>query len=476
MHDGAAPMTETWESLAARHGNSRSLATLLALAALCCLLMPLYNVVDYDVAFLTWAADRVLRGAVYGRDILDVNPPLGMLIYMPAALLAALTGFEWGVRLWMLALTLLSTACLWRCAGQSLRLPLAAMLLAFVTLAFPNHYAQREQIVLLLCAPYVAGPAQDRRWGLVSGVMAGVGFLMKPYFLIPLAALIALRRRIGMEENAIIAAGLAYAVILLVFFQPYLREMVPAAATTYWAISYPWTSLASQAAFIVIAALAMASACASQPAAVAHAVAALGFAAAAVLQQKGFVYHFIPAYGFLALLLTVATFNARRTVALGAVCFLLLEMVVIGRSALHWRARDFAAELRQVTSALNAEIDGSASYLSFVPEPYAAFPAAIHTPSRYAGIAICPIFIPAVATLSARQQVDVTAGRMARDQALRELANKPELVITLNVPYLVDGRPFDILQWLLQDPRFREAWAHYAADKTVGPFLLYRRR
>jgi hypothetical protein len=395
---------------------------------------------------------------------------------MPAALLGKVIGIEWGVRVWMLALSLVSLACLWQTAGKALRLPVAAMLLLFVTLAFPNHFAQREQIVLLLCAPYVAGVAPDRRWGILSGIMAGVGFMMKPHFLIPLALVFALRRKFGTEERAILAVGAAYAVTLLTLFQPYLLEMVPAAAATYWAISYPWDAMVVQSAFILLATLPMAFAGAPQPAARSYLAATLGFTAAAVLQQKGFVYHFIPAFGFLTLYLTVRTFNRNRTVALVMALFLVTVAMMAAKSTYHWRS--IVDGQVAIDTALKAEISGAASYASLVPEPYPAFPMAIHSPSHFMGIAICQIFIPVVARLAADgAEGDQTEARnLALSQAIRELGNKPELVITLKVPYVVNGQSFDILGFLNQDPRFREAWGNYAPDRTIGPFLLYRRR
>ena len=53
------------------------------------------NYLHQDVAFLTWTADQVMRGAVFGRDVYDVNPPLSFLIYTPAAILGRVIGFEW---------------------------------------------------------------------------------------------------------------------------------------------------------------------------------------------------------------------------------------------------------------------------------------------------------------------------------------------------------------------------------------------
>ncbi|MCA3562722.1 MAG: hypothetical protein IOC82_17085 [Aestuariivirga sp.] len=465
-----------WPRLAARHNGPRALGLLLLIAIVLCPLLPFYNVVDFDVAFLAWTAEKWLHGAVYGRDILEINPPLCMFLYLPAALLAPITGLEWGVRLSMLGLTLLSIAALWRSAGAGLRLPLAAMLLAFVSLAFPNFFAQREQIVLLLTAPYVAGAMPGRRWGLLSGLMAAVGFLMKPHFLIPLALIVALRRSIGREEKVILAAGIAYGVILLAFFRPYLTEMIPMGIAPYRAVGLPVEQLILQAAVVLLSALPLAAAAPAEPAARPYLLAALGFTAAAVLQGKGFYYHFLPAFGFLSLYLTVLTFNPRPLVAGAAAAFLAANALLIGSMAAYWFA--LAEELAPTEVTLLAELNRSDSFISFVPQPYPAFPTAIHTRARYVGLATSGVaFSSAVARYETglSTSVPTEAERLTLWQALRELAQQPEIVITLDTPVAVEGRPFDILDWLMKDEAFRAAWSHYQADRVIGPFRLYRR-
>lgn len=432
-----------------------------------------YHFINHDVAFLVWAADQLRGGRIFGIDILDVNPPLCVLIYMPAVLLAQITGFDWGVRLWMLVLAALSVVTFWQTADRTLRLPLAAVLVLFVILAYPYHFAQREQIVLLLCAPYVAGRSPGKGWGVVSGVMAGVGFMMKPYFLIPLIMVFALRRKFGIEERAIVAMGVAYAVVLIVFFQPYIFEMVPAALMTYWAIYSPWNHLATQVAFISLAGLLVAISSESQPAGHPYLAATAGFTLAAILQQKGFHYHFIPAIGFFAMLLAVSIFNPRRFTAASAVMFLLLQAVLLGLPVRAWHLAHGEWALQR---QLREEIDASSSYLSLAVEPTAAFPAAIHTRSRFAGLAISQIFIPAVA----RQLMAGATGNFQRarglalGQATREIRRKPDLVIVSD--FAMNGRRFDTLGWLKQDSVFRELWSAYRLDRSIENVTLYRRR
>jgi hypothetical protein len=433
-----------------------------------------YQYINHDVAFLAWAADQVLGPPVYGRDILDVNPPLCMLIYMPVAFLAPYIGFDWAIRLWMIFLSVLSITTFWQTADKTLRLPVGVTFVLFYLLAYPNHFAQREQIVLLLCAPYVAGSNSSRGWGVTSGIMAGLGFLMKPHFLIPLALVFALRRKFGIQERAILAVGVAYAFALVVFFQAYLFEMVPAASATYWAMGFPWTKMAEQVSLILLAAVPLAAAGAMQPAIRAYFVAALGFAAAALLQNKGFNYHFIPAFGFLFMYLAAVMLDPKREVAGLAKLMIIIQIFYHGKSVVQWHHH--GEIVASIDREFQSEIDNSKTYASLLTEPVPAFPAAIYTQSQFVGIAITQIFLPAVehyATgLASGDQRE--ANRLALEQARREVGRSPDLVFVSN--YDRDGNEFPYLDWLKQDEEFRELWADYHPSRTIGPITLYRRK
>lgn len=429
-----------------------------------------YLFINHDVAFLIWAADQVTGPPVYGRDILDANPPLCMLIYMPAVLLAKALGFEWGIRIWMMALTILSIVTLWNTAERPLR-PVAAILAGFVVLAYPNHFAQREQIALLLCAPYVAGVARGRGWAVASGVMAGIGFLMKPHFLLPLALVFALRRRIRTEEYAILATGLAYGLSLLIFFQPYLFEMLPKAALTYGSIAFP-ALLLQQLAVIACMAGLLAFLSAPQAEARPYLMATAGFTGAALLQQKGFYYHFIPAFAFLAIYTAVSMRNGRALASRLAAVLLVIQGLFQAGLAVAWLR--FEAGNRQFWAELNAEIDASPSYASLMVQP--AGPQLIHTRSRYAGTAICQIFMPAVIAHLAGASTGnpEESERLAREQAIREIRRKPELVLISNTNH--DGEYFDVLGWLNQDAAFRELWRDYKPTRHIAGVIIFRRR
>ena len=436
-----------------------------------------FNPLNNDVTFLAWTAEQVLGAPVYGRDIFDVNPPLSFMLYSPAAFLAPWTGYDPAIRLSVILLSALSIAAFWHAANREMRVALSIVLALFFVLAFPNHFAQREQIAFLLCAPYVAGRGKGRGWAVLIGLMAGIGFMIKPHFLIPLAMLFAYRRRIGTEEIMIAATGIAYAVSLAMFFQLYLFEVVPAASATYWAIHYPLRSLVLPAITILGAALSLFAAGARQPSAMPYLLATIGFTVSALLQQKGFAYHFIPAWGFLVLYLAAMRFNAKSSAGRFAGLFLLAVAAILGASVYIWHLE--RQEFETLFKEVRSEIDHSRSFASLVPHPYPGFPNGFYSSSRFQGIAIAQMFISAVAAhaLGKVSGDPSTAERLALDQAKRELARKPELVFAWVEDHpIVGDEPFDIIAWLNKDEEFRELWKDYVHTRNIGGYRVFRRK
>lgn len=461
---------------AAARGGPAGQCLLLAAGTACAIVAVQWrSIINPDVAFLLWTAAKVMGPDVFGVDIYEVNPPLAFLIYAPAAWAAPVLGYGLSLSLWIAALTCLSIAVFWQACDREVRLPLTLTLALFVALIFPGQFAQREQIAFILTAPYVAGHARHRGWAVSSGVMAGLGFAIKPYFLIPLVLVFATRRRIRTEERAIAATGAAYAAIILLVFQPYLFDFVPLARATYWAAYMDRSTTLLFAAIIALSTVLFALAGAPQPAARGFAAASLGFVLAALVQYKGFSYHFHAAWGFLALFLAARTANPRRLVARAAALYLLLFALVVGQASWDWfTARQ---ENEAAMAALLPEVDRAESFLALAMGSFPAFPTALHTTADYKGLAIWPIFISAARDAWAGPELNARARRLTLDQALRELQRQPQLVIVQRPPATTrrDASGFDLLAWLKSDPGFRAAWQAYRYRNSVGAYDLYWR-
>ena len=448
---------------------------LVAFTAVSTLFIQSWGIINPDVSFLAWTARQVMGPAVFGVDIYEVNPPLAFMIYTPAALISSLTGFDLAIKLWVTALGCLSVAMFWQTCDTKLRLPLSITLAIFIAFVLPEGFAQREQVAFILTAPYVAGPCRNRLGAVLVGVMAGVGFAIKPYFLIPLALVFATRRRIGVAEWAIAATGVVYAVTLLLFFQPYLFEFMPLARATYRAIHLDTDDTWYLAGLILLMAVPFSFAGVPQSATRGFSAAILGFTLAAIAQLKGFGYHFNAALGYLLLLLMAQVFNARRLVGICAAITLVALYYILG--SFTWEF--IKSNKRQEAMALVLpEINQSRSFLSFSLTAHPSFPTTLYTSSQYKGISAWPLFLSAAQDPSAGAELQEWARKLTIGQAVDELAREPELVIVQRQDTTSGwGRSeFDLLGFFETDPRFHKLWSNYRYDKSIAGFDFYRRR
>lgn len=438
------------------------------------LFMQSFVTINSDVSFLTWTARQVMGKPVFGVDVYEVNPPLAFMIYSPAAFLGPFLGYDLAVKLWVTLLACLSVSVFWNTCNVEMRLPLAITLALLPAFLLPTVFGQREQIAFLLTAPYAAGPSRSRGGAVVSGVMAAIGFSIKPYFLIPLVFIFASRRKIGIEERTIIVTGGIYAVSLLLFFRPYLFEFMPLARATYWAFSMKDSARVTWqiTGFILLSAVPFSLAGSPQPSARGFIAATYGFTAAAFIQYKGLTYHFFAAWGFLNLFLVARVFNKRPMIAVCAVIDLLALNFMLGRDTVDSMK---PSKNQKIMVQLLPEIDRAPSFLSFAYGPFPAFPTALYTKSDYKGMAIWPIFISAAREPLGGRELQDRARQLTINQAVQELQRKPALVIVQQADS-VSGwsrNQFDLLSFFQSDTQFRRLWAHYTYEKTIGDYRLY---
>jgi hypothetical protein len=425
---------------------------------------------NHDVSYLTWVAHRVSTSAVFGRDIREVNPPLAFLIYMPA-LFGGAMGLA--IKLWIAALACLSLTTLSRAVPSEMRIPVVGALGLFFAFAFPREFGQREQIALMLCAPYVAGRISSKGWAILSGVKAGIGFALKPHFLIPLLLVFMVRRRVGTEEKAIAAVGVVYAVSILVFFQPYLRAL-PGLAGSYWSVGTNAYSVGHLWHYLAQLIPALALGWLNRDGRTLGFVAAsVGFAIAVVLQQKFFAYHFLAAWGFLILFLAAQLAHPRRRLLVA------LLLIVITAEMGNWVRPWFhhKASRNAEVAALVQAIDATDGFTALSIHPYPAFPAAIYSAKPYLGSSAGLLGLAAIGKLTiAGQPVPASLARSTLDQVLTELRRRPGLVIVqTNWSLFDDLSGYDALEWLLRDAEFRRLWGDYAPAGRIGDYRLYRR-
>ena len=280
-----------------------------------------------DVTWLEIAAGRVLHGQRLYSQVLEVNPPLSVLVYAPAVLLSDGLGLRLEVA--TAALCVLAILASLGLAGAILR-PLTgadpvrgwklAAAGAFVLGVMPAAaFGQREHLAVIALVPFLAATAvraDGRRpvWPLavLAGLGLGVAIALKPH-LAAVAVLPALwtcrrdlRRVVVQPECWAGALSLAaYAIAILALFPSYLNGLVPVLREVYLPIRAPiWLLL-----ILPGVPLALGSALVARlmrldgPLLTVPMLAALGGAVAFLVQGKGWPYHAYPMLAFAALAL-----------------------------------------------------------------------------------------------------------------------------------------------------------------------------
>jgi hypothetical protein len=301
---------------------------LLACVSLAAVMQGVFLPLDGDVSWLITVAERVLAGERLYADVFEVNPPASVWLYLPLVWLAQVTGArpEAVVAAAAMLAGLASCAVTLRLMGCTAAM---AAVLGVVTLVLPGGlFAQREHFAALLALPVLAALAWDealsRRAAVAIGVAAGLILAIKPHFalaLVPAGLWTAWRLRSAHALLPAVLAGAAvvttYAAAVLAFAPAYLNYL-PLLTAVYLPMREAWGALLiGPVVFVPVAVLVLAWLLrpARVPAlSVTLLIGMLGFAAAGVVQGKGYANHALPGsvLGFAALAVLVARGEAAR--------------------------------------------------------------------------------------------------------------------------------------------------------------------
>ncbi|ANT49340.1 hypothetical protein [Mesorhizobium amorphae] len=249
------------------------LSLTLAVAAYAAWLALVVVPTNVDVSWLLVVCDRLLNGERLNVDLMEVNPPFSIWLYMPSMLLERLVGGR--AELWLalgvigagLASLAISARILAR-ADAAYRRPGALWALPavlFVLLCFrPDEFGQREHFATIAILPWIAlqcarqrapGFAAGTGWEqVVAGVCAAIVVMVKPpHFALALALpamCLAFQRRslkpLFVIESIIGAAIVALYIAYVVIFQTtFLTEILPFLRDVYLPARAPFLTLLS---------------------------------------------------------------------------------------------------------------------------------------------------------------------------------------------------------------------------------------
>jgi hypothetical protein len=428
---------------------------------------------NHDAGWLLYVSERVLNGDRLYVDVIEVNPPLIVWLGIPVILLERLLGVHHTL-LFPVLVALgagSSLAACWRLSGQVLSAPYRAPALAALAAALfvipSGNWGQREHLMLLLAAPYIFACASRARgqnpgaW-LPIGVAAGLGFALKPHFLLMPAALEAwllISRRPFWRGAAMMAGTIgAYGGAALVFAPEYIPMMLDFREAYSAFATQPLRSLLLHPASLLIAATlpSMFVRCDGQALRTAVGITGGASLVIAVIQSKGFLYHFIPGLAAAMLLTTlffvaVSTKREVRTIPsippLVVALLLVVHVVVLPPTEdVQWEK---IAEVRAATTNQQTLILSNAVRDAWPAINYARAGWSMALPSVW----------PA--------RTEVGAGDHTADLVARGLKMGPVVLVPTQ-----PGR--DPLPELLKHEVFRDAWEPYARVDSLTHYRVYR--
>jgi hypothetical protein len=247
-----------------------------------------------DILWFLDVARRVATGQVLYRDILEVNPPLIIWLVLPFTLLSHPLPAYLGA---VILLTVFSSVMTARALRGSWTLPVMLTVLLIVPIGW---FAQREHLAIAMMLPWLVATLRPSgaKWPL--GILAGLGFALKPPLLLAFLLIVLFRRRIDPGSRAVLLTLVAYAVAVAALAPGY-PSLARSLGSDYWAyqrVGLPdllwrnpcaWLAATGPVAWLLIR---------SRTEERTHGdglvLATLGFLAGAVVQSKGWNYHYAP--------------------------------------------------------------------------------------------------------------------------------------------------------------------------------------
>lgn len=481
-----------------------------------------------DMAFLLYAAGRVLDGARLYVEVVEINPPLIIALNLPAVALARALGVsDIAVLRLLLSMTLLGSLAFtaWALrlalAPDRTRLRLLVLLIAFALFLAPGgDFGEREHLLVALALPYVllavsrangrpaaTGPA------FAAGLLAGMGLALKPHFLlvwVVIEGYAAWRLRASRPSHEALGAVAFLAVYVagVAFFTPEYFRMVVLLGPAYAGFGHdpflhvvvtaPGTTECYLAALTCLALYRRAR----HP--TLWVIVLLGLAAsfvAGAAQQKGWPYHFYPPRVFALLLLGLAVMDVQRpmsrsvqriyaAVAFGVLGTSLIWALAMGVARVTHRDRvreNERAQLDQLVAAVRRHVPPTGSLFIFSYTIGSSFPlvnySGVQWASRFPHLWIIEavyhdrLHDKGALRFHARDAMG-PAERYLNDAVYEDLIrHRPDVLMVLeHARDLPENavRRLDYVGYFARDPRIAAQLREYRFAEEVGQYRRYR--
>jgi hypothetical protein len=470
---------------------------------------------NHDVAAILDFSQRWIGGeALYSR-LLDPNPPLIFVLTLLPAYLGTLTGLDAIVALQVCVLLLGAVVwwLTWRMRRRGDEGPVERAFLdvapVLVLLGAGYDFGQREHLMALAALPYLFLASRRARGEqgphhFAVAVLAAVGFALKPFFLgipalVELYVLLSRGWRSQLRDPVpwlMAAVWATYLVSLPLLFPDYLKIVLPMIAGSYLGGSVWETAQTPRLAIalVLLAPLLWIAFRGLNARVKIFGLAAVGAAASALVQRRGWSYHIVPVElfgcllaGALAALWLDRRAASLRTFSQAMACGLstLFVLFVISSGEAPWRelGYDGAAEQTDLKALLARAAPGG-RVLVLSPRIWPIHPALnyVHAHQTFPAMSI---WVLQGAIQECRpdgpQYPDIRemgrAERTVFQTVAEEFAADPPKVVVIDqlAGFSWCGKDFAILDYFKLHPRFAGTWSQYAFFAETGGLDIYRR-
>jgi hypothetical protein len=484
--------------------------------------------INHDTAVILYISQIWLDGARLYVDAIDINTPLVFVLHLLPEAISKLTGLPGTTILVALLGTGIGASfitCRWVLnasldPAHATADALLPLLLLFLLIVYPNNmFAQREHIMLVLAMPYLlvaSGRADDeplsRQLKIATGLMAGLGFAMKPYFLaIPvlvelyIASQVSLRRSlVDPAPWSVLAICVAHALFAVIVTPEYFTVALRLAYAFYSEVSQnSFVSLAISehlAAPTVVLPLLAIAAFGAMRSHMARVICLAGFGGliSAYAQGKGWPYHALPAQAFTLLLAGVIIAyvmdhvvwprrgDNRPAKLFAAALMLLIFYQEILHSRPFFKQIDFqGSDLQRLMHVIKQEKRND-RILVLSPGIYPHFPLInylkMHMTMRFestwllqGAYADCQELAPLYNPPDAMSAAESFVFRTVAEDFYKK---KPSLLVVDNVAGIprCQGETFSYLDYFSRNPLFAKRLEDYEKALDFERYTIYRRR
>jgi len=489
------------------------------------LLIQTHLFLNWDICWLMQCADRLWHGGDYAQQFLEINPPMIMFIYLIPFAITKIFSIS-AVLAFRLFMYVIALASVYVCS-QLYRSTAFLLTLLFVFLIFPTtEFGQRENIMMILTMPYFLLMTKRCNntlswsfWKVAAvGVIAGIGFAIKPYFLAAfvLAEMyLAIKKRkwlacIHVDSVSVLLVCLLYLAAIAIVTPDYYTQVLPMINELYLSMPmYRWPELLVNVMTFVPMATVILYFLFRKAVPRYHMLnifilAMLGYVIAFLLQEKAWFYHAIPMVGMALIAVSVmwpsiwSSYRSEWGSSVRHFIYMVMSSLLVGiivaltAMMLYVRLYQYLpeydsphSEYQRLIHYVKKHLHNRRYYYMSTSLPPGGL-LSVYTDAKSASRFPHMWQIPGIVNLAVRSSTPKQLAVAKKTAAFMQQAvvedfkrYHPQLVIVdvaKQMQFIPPDLHFAFLPFYKKNAQFRQIWHNYHFVKKIGSYALYCRR